>query len=61
MSDLPLAVYYREQAKRLRDIAGSTKQPTAREELQMLAQQYDRLAARIEKGIWKKDADKRKG
>jgi len=38
MSDFPLAVYYRERAKRLREIAGSTGAQSAREELEMLAQ-----------------------
>jgi hypothetical protein len=51
MSDSPLATYYRDQAKRLREIAGYTKRPGAREELEMLAQQYDRLAGKIEEGV----------
>jgi hypothetical protein len=59
MSDFPLAVYYRERAKRLREIAGSTGAQSAREELEMLAQQYDRMAIKIEGGILDKPPGKR--
>ena len=50
--DAPLADYYREQAKHLREIAAATIQEAARDELEMLAQQYDRMAAKIEAGAW---------
>ena len=59
MSQFPLATYYREQAKRLREIAGSTDSQSARKELEMLAQQYDRMAVKIEGGIWDKRTGKR--
>jgi|HubBroStandDraft_6_1064221.scaffolds.fasta_scaffold1998849_1 hypothetical protein len=59
MSDFPLAVYYRERANRLREIAGSTGAQSAREELETLAQQYDRMAIKIEEGILDKTPGKR--
>ena len=59
MSDFPLAVYYREQANRLREIGGSTEAQSARDELEMLAQQYDRMAIKIDEGILDKPHNKR--
>jgi len=50
VSDSPLPYYYRDQAKHLREIAGSMEQPGARKELECSLKQYDRLAGRIEEG-----------
>jgi hypothetical protein len=50
MSDSPLARYYRDQAKLLREIGSRTNLLDSREELETLARQYDLLADRIEKG-----------
>jgi len=50
MSDSPLARYYRDQAKRMREIGARTNFLDSREELETLALQYESLADRIEKG-----------
>jgi hypothetical protein len=50
MSDAPLARYYRDQAKRLREIGAQTNLLDSREELETLARQYELLADKIEKG-----------
>ena len=50
MSDSPLARYYRDQAKRLREIGARTNLLDSREELETLARQYELLADKIEKG-----------
>ena len=43
----------------MREIAGSTGAQSAREELETLAQQYDRMAIKIEEGILDKTPGKR--
>ena len=50
MSDSPLARYYRDQPKCLREIGARTNLLDSREELETLARQYELLADRIEKG-----------
>ena len=46
----PLARYYRDQAKRLREIGARTNLLDSREELETLARQYELLADKIERG-----------
>jgi hypothetical protein len=58
MSDSPLARYYRDQAKLLREIGARTNLLDSREELETLARQYELLADNIDKGATRRDGAK---